>query len=602
MGRRPTTGASEADFRPGSEPAAEPAASNGSSAGPGLGTGSAPGDAMSLTGAPLAKFPGPAVIAGPNGVILDANAAGEPIAQLLRGGGGADLRAAIAGAQQGRPGQVNPLLLNAEGSKPGAGLAFDVAVLPWGEGPTVLLLARDITLERSLRAALIESRQRYKDLVEAASDFAWETDTAGCITFVSAGGALGYSAAQLVGTPVRELEHSGLQGESPFTTRTKVVESELWLRQADGEAACLLATALPLYDSEGEWRGARGLCRNVTAERQQEARLASDRHRERLLAYILGILRDEMDPAQVLSAACNALIPALPATGAAVYRLDPSGQLLCAAQAGGLPGEDGIAELVRGIGHGEDEIEIALESADGPGVLYARTTRFQESWNGMLCLWRLGAVESWSREDRRLLGEVAGQIGLTNQQVARQEELEKLSSTDPLTGLHNRRSFLGELERRCSRRAAWRGGAALFFIDLDNFKAANDRHGHQHGDRVLVTVARILREQTRSRDLVARLGGDEFALFVEDIGPSAASHRAASICSAVAELRDLSGDEAHPLGCSVGVAFCAPDTQENAGDIVERADAAMYRVKHRGKGGIEIDEITISDAAGGAGS
>jgi diguanylate cyclase (GGDEF)-like protein/PAS domain S-box-containing protein len=567
------------------------------------GIGSASGDAMSMAGAPLAKFPGPAIIAGPNGVILDANAAGEPIAQLLRGGGGADLRAAIAGAQQGRPGQVNPLLLNAGGSKPGTGLAFDVAVLPWGEGTTVLLLARDITLERSLRAALIESRQRYKDLVEAASDFAWETDTEGCFTFISASGALGYSAAQLVGMPVRDLEHGSLQGgESPFTTRTKVLESELWLRQADGEPACLLATALPLYDAEGEWRGARGLCRNVTAERQQEARLASDRHRERLLSYILGILRDEMDPAQVLSAACNALIPALPATGAAVYRLDPSGQMLCAAQAGELPGEDGIAESVRRIGHGEGEVEIALDSGDGPGVLYVRTTRFQETWNGMLCLWRLGAAEAWSREDRRLLGEVAGQIGLTNQQVARQEELEKLSSTDPLTGLHNRRSFLGELERRCSRRGAWRGGAALFFIDLDNFKAANDRHGHQHGDRVLVTVARILRDQTRSRDLVARLGGDEFALFVEDIGPSAASHRAAAICNAVAELRDLSGDAAHPLGCSVGVAFCPPDAQENAGDIVERADAAMYRVKHRGKGGIEIDEGAHSDAAGGAGS
>lgn len=598
MGRRPTTGASEAGFRPGSEPAAPTGPAPGP--GSGAGHGSVPGDAMSLAGAPLEKFPCPAVIAGPNGVILDANAAGEPIAQLLRGGGGADLRTAIAGAQQGRPGQVNPLLLNADGAKPGTGLAFDVAVLPWGEGPTVLLLARDITLERSLRAALIESRQRYKDLVEAASDFAWETDTAGCFTFVSSSGALGYSAAQLVGTPVHELEHSGLQGESPFTTRTKVVDSELWLRQADGDPACLLATALPLYDAEGEWRGARGLCRNVTAEREQEARLASDRHRERLLSYILGILRDEMDPAQVLSAACNALIPALPASGAAVYRLDPAGQLLCAAQAGGLPGDDGIAEVVRRIGQGEDEIQIALDSADGPGVLYARTTRFQETWNGMLCLWRLGAAESWSREDRRLLGEVAGQIGLTNQQVARQEELEKLSSTDPLTGLHNRRSFLGELERRCSRHAAWRGGAALFFIDLDNFKAANDRHGHQHGDRVLVTVARILREQTRSRDLVARLGGDEFALFVEDIGSSAASHRAAAICSAVAALRDLSGDEAHPLGCSVGVAFCAPDRQENAGDIVERADAAMYRVKHRGKGGIEIDERAGPDAGEGS--
>ena len=98
---------------------------------------------------------------------------------------------------RGRAGQINPLVLNR-----GAGttdLAFDVAILPWGDGASVLVLARDITLERSLRAALIESRQRYKDLVEAASDFAWETDAQGRFTFVSSGGALGYSAAELVG-------------------------------------------------------------------------------------------------------------------------------------------------------------------------------------------------------------------------------------------------------------------------------------------------------------------------------------------------------------------------------------------------------------------
>ena len=102
---------------------------------------------------------------------------------------------AIASAQQGRPAQVNPLLIASGQANGATGLAFDVAILPWGEGATVLLLARDITLERSLRAALIESRQRYKDLVEAASDFAWETDAEGRFTFISSGGALGYQHA-----------------------------------------------------------------------------------------------------------------------------------------------------------------------------------------------------------------------------------------------------------------------------------------------------------------------------------------------------------------------------------------------------------------------
>jgi diguanylate cyclase (GGDEF)-like protein/PAS domain S-box-containing protein len=536
------------------------------------------GEGLFHAGGSLERFPGAVLLAGPNGIVLDANRAADPIAALLRGGGGDDLLA-------GKAAQVNPLLLTPPEGAGGSGLAYDVAALPWGDGATALLLARDITLERSLRAALIESRQRYKDLVEAASDFAWETDAQGRFGFVSSRGALGYAAGELIGIRARDLQVGAMPGDdSPFTARVRVQEAELWARQSDGESACLLATALPLFNAEGEWRGARGLCRNITAERRHKARLAVDRHRERLLAYILGILRDEMDPGRMLLAACGALVPALPATGAAIYRHDRGGELICAAQAGELPAQEGLETLLRRVAQGEDEVELAA----GDGLLFGKATHFEDAWNGVLCLWRAGAADAWGREDRVLLAEVAAQIGLTNRQVTRQEELEELSSTDPLTGLHNRRSFLAELERRYSRRAGWRGGAALFFLDLDNFKAVNDRHGHQRGDLALVTVARILREQTRSRDLVARLGGDEFALFVEDIGLTATGHKGQEIRKAAAVLESLSGDSDNPLGFSIGVAFCRPDGEEEVDDLMARADRAMYEVKRHGKGDVKV--------------
>ncbi len=531
----------------------------------------------------LSRFPGAALLAGPKGAILDANPAGEAIAALLRAEAGAALREAVTGALQGRPGQINPLMLT-----PGAGaaeLAFDAAILPWGEGAEVLVLARDITLERSLRAALIESRQRYKDLVEAASDFVWETDAHGCFTFISSVGALGYSAAELVGAAAGVLDDSVMQGgDSPFAARAPLRDMEVWIKDRAGESACLLATALPLFDGEGAWRGARGLCRDITAERRHETRLALDRNRERLLAHILGILREEMEPARVLSAACGAVVPALPAAGAAVYRLDRGGEIIRAAQYGDMPGEDPMQALIARLRDGESQ--AAIET--GGGFLFGCATHFDRAWNGALCLWRAPGEEPWSREDRALLSEIAGQIGLTNRQVAHQEELEELSSTDSLTGLHNRRSFLAELERRFSRRAAWRGGAALFFIDLDNFKAVNDRHGHKRGDRALSEVARILRDCTRGRDLVARLGGDEFAVFVEDIGAEAAESKGREICQAAAVLRDLSGDSGHPLGFSIGAAFCTSDGAESVAEAVERADQAMYGVKRRGKGAVAV--------------
>ncbi len=552
-------------------------------AGPGSGPARAGGDTLDRAESGLSRFPGAAVLVGPKGVVLDANAAGEPIVEMLGTDDGEALRQAILNALRDRSGQINPLVLN-----PGAGttgLAFDVAILPWNNGEAALVLARDITLERSLRAALIESRQRYKDLVEAASDFAWETDEQGCFSFISSSGALGYGAAELIGVLAGDLDDTGMRdGESPFATRTPLREVEVWLKGREGESACLLATALPLYDAKGEWRGARGLCRNVTAERRHETRLAADRNRERLLSYILGLLRDEMDPARVLTAACGAVLPALPATGAAIYRLDRGGDIVRAAQSGDLPGGACMQALIQRQLDGESEVEI---EASG-GMLLGCATHFDGTWNGILCLWRDRTTEPWSREDRVLLAEIAAQIGLTNRQLARQEELEELSSTDSLTGLHNRRSLLAELERRFSRRAAWREGAALFFIDLDNFKAVNDRHGHQRGDLALTAVARILRDRTRSRDLVARLGGDEFAVFVEDIGQAATESKGREICQAAAELSALSGDAEHPLGFSIGAAYCFSVSQETVAEAVERADTAMYEVKRRGKGWVRV--------------
>jgi diguanylate cyclase (GGDEF)-like protein/PAS domain S-box-containing protein len=536
-------------------------------------------------GGSFERFPGAVLVAGHNGLVLAANEAAAPIAALLQRGTHEDLRAAIGSALSGQAAQINPLLLAPGNAKRTVGLAYDVAVLPWGSGTAALLLGRDITLERSLRAALIESRQRYKDLVEASSDFAWETDASGRFVFVSAQGALGYSAAEMVGAQSLDLLVDAVEAEeSPFSTRVPVQEAEMWVKRLDGEPACLLATALPLSGPDGEWCGARGLCRNITAERTHEAALAGDRNRERLLAYILGIVRDEMDPAHMLHAAAGALVPALPATGASIYSLDETGGMVCVAQAGTLPPDEVLAPALRRVAGGEEQVELAVES----GALFAKETCFQDQRNGVLCLWRGGAIGPWHSEDRFLLTEIAGQIGLANRQLARQQALEEASSTDPLTGLLNRRCFIEAFQERYARSAGRRINSALFFIDLDNFKLVNDTHGHQRGDMALTALARILREQIRSRDLAARLGGDEFALYVEDISHAAAEQKGRELILAAAGLKEYSGDPERPLGLSIGIAVCDPRRQETPDELIERADKAMYDVKRHGKGGVSM--------------
>jgi PAS domain S-box-containing protein len=231
----------------------------------------APG--LFAAGGPFEQFPGGVLLVGRDGGVLSANTGGQVLADLLSNTPTPELQQAIAAARDGKAAQINPLLLDGAEAADEAGQAYDLVALPWITGNEVLLIARDITLERSLRAALIESRQRYKDLVEVSSDFAWETDSEGRFTFVSPCGAIGYAAGQLVGQRAAGFLVQTEDAEAlPFTTRLPVERAELWVRGADGEAVCLSSIAVPLAGPDGKWLGARGVCREVTLEHASEGK------------------------------------------------------------------------------------------------------------------------------------------------------------------------------------------------------------------------------------------------------------------------------------------------------------------------------------------
>ena len=569
--------------------------------------------ALFAPGGPFESYPGAAMVVGRNGMVLGANADAGPLANLLRGTPSSELLAAINAALCGKSAQVNPLLVRSKpscagleeieaagGIGVGAGSAasadgrvvshdapveqaFDVAVLPWVEGAAALLLGRDVTLERSLRAALVESRQRYKDLVEISSDFAWETDADGDFTFVSPRGALGYAASELAGISAKSLLVDD-DTPSPFSVTTAVSEQECWVRDADDQSICLLVTALPLTTAHGIWGGARGLCRDVTDLRSEEIARAGAQNRERLLGYILRMVRDEIEPDRMLAAAASSLLPALPATGAVIHRKSEDGGMVAAAEAGEAVPEAMLSAQIDEVLNGAVEAEAGDESA----VVLSLATQYEGEINGIATVWRGEGTRAWKEEDLFVLREVVTQLGLANRQLLRQEELERLSATDPLTGLLNRRSFGESLEARFDWASKRGSSAALFYIDLDNFKLVNDRFGHQAGDDVLLKVTEILRGETRSRDVAARLGGDEFALFFDDMSPEAVQRKAEEMIQASGRLRAHSGDPEHPLGFSLGIAAWDPASGEDLESLAQRADTAMYAVKRRGKGGFEV--------------
>ncbi len=567
--------------------------------------------ALFAPGGPFESYPGAAMVVGRNGIVLGSNADAAPLANLLRGTPSSELMAAIEAALAGKAAQVNPLLIRSrpqvsslEELEAAGGLgatapetsqkdfasqeapveqAFDVAVLPWVEGAAALILGRDVTLERSLRAALVESRQRYKDLVEISADFAWETDSEGDFTFVSPRGALGFAASELAGIEAGSLLVDR-QSPSPFSVTMPISEQECWVRDANGANVCLLVTALPLTTAQGAWGGARGLCRDVTDLRSQEVARAGAQNRERLLGYILRMVRDEIEPDRMLAAAASSLLPALPATGAVIHRKSEDGSMVAAAEAGEAIPAAMLSAQIDEIQKGAFEVETGDETA----VVLSLATQYEGEINGVATVWRGEGTRGWQSEDIFVLREVVTQLGLANRQLLRQEELERLSATDPLTGLLNRRSFGEALAARFDWASKRGSSAALFYIDLDNFKLVNDRFGHQAGDDALLKVTEILRGETRSRDVAARLGGDEFALFFDDMLPDAVQRKAEELLAASKQLEKYSGDPDRPLGFSLGIAAWDPASGEDLDSLAQRADTAMYAAKRRGKGGFEV--------------
>jgi diguanylate cyclase (GGDEF)-like protein/PAS domain S-box-containing protein len=464
----------------------------------------------------------------------------------------------------------------------GGHLYLELAATPVGDD-RVLVLGRDVTLDRNLRSALVESRQRYKDLVEISSDFAWETGFDGRFVFVSPKGALGYAADELVGRhPSDFVIHQGpSSGISAFAASIGVSDVEVWMRDSYGKDACVMTSALPLKSTDGRWNGARGICRNVTDQRQRDAALLRAHNRERLLTYVVRTIRDELDPADMLRAAAEATCRALNASGCQIYRLiDKEDTLGLSAQYGNSASEVTVLEALKHSDHFDATVE-------GWHVL-ATVTRYRHGTNGAICLWRSKDRTRWGDDERLLLDDVASQVGLANEQITNHERILTLSRTDALTGLLNRRAFFEELARRYQRLARESRPSSLIYCDLDNFKWVNDLHGHQMGDQALIAVREMLIHYTRPIDLVARLGGDEFGIWLEGADENADRGKCQAIIEGARALAHFSGSEQHPLQFSLGVAVYQPGSHETLEEMVVRADTAMYQVKREGKGSWRI--------------
>jgi diguanylate cyclase (GGDEF)-like protein/PAS domain S-box-containing protein len=200
--------------------------------------------------------------------------------------------------------------------------------------------------------------------------------------------------------------------------------------------------------------------------------------------------------------------------------------------------------------------------------------------------WALLEARTLALADRAAVMLGFADIGPQKQSEAR---LRELATTDPLTGALNRRRLF-ELATDEVRRSERYGRPLCFaMLDLDHFKAVNDRHGHTAGDEALRTVAAAIRAGLRSHDLLARYGGEEFAVVLPETGLETAVAAMDRIREAIAGLRFDAGGAALRITVSAGVVAWRPG--ESPGAVLDRADVALYEAKRSGRNRVVAAEL-----------
>jgi diguanylate cyclase (GGDEF)-like protein len=206
---------------------------------------------------------------------------------------------------------------------------------------------------------------------------------------------------------------------------------------------------------------------------------------------------------------------------------------------------------------------------------------------------RREAYDARANEQATML---AGEAAMALENARLYDEIRHQALHDGLTGLANRALFRDRVEHAVERTRRTGQRVAVLFVDLDDFKALNDTHGHAHGDEVLVIAAGRVRETLRPSDTAARHGGDEFAILIEDVADEADALAVATRLAEALRSPITLGDAVVRIAASIGVALGGGEA-DTAEDLLRNADVAMYAAKHGSRGGAELFRPALREGA-----
>ena len=526
---------------------------------------------------------------------------GAHYAVQLRGQDREVIDDAFASALDGYTGHFETVLrIGPEGDIP-----VEVHLFPAKKGDEIVGVfaqAHDRLALRAAEESLELNQQRFRSLFEYHPDAVMALKADGTISRVNVAleAGTGYFGEEIIGREWSELIAPDCREEAlaalRVVSRGEAVEFDSYLLDRHGNRVDVQMKLVPLRVAD-RLDGAYAIAKNVVAQRTAERAMALQGERIRDL-YLAAAARGESVEAQIR----NTLALGCRMFGfdyGYVTRVDESTvTILNSVGEGNGVREGSVFAKEQALSRhltGDTHTLFVPDLAEPPWD--ADPAREVVPWNSyfgaklIVANREFGALVFAGRKprpsgiadwDRDLLQLMALFVAAALERAQHAERIEQLAFYDSLTGLPNRVLFNDRMRQTMSAAKRYKRGFAVMYLDLDEFKEINDRHGHPVGDLVLRAVADRLVAALRESDTVARFGGDEFVILQPVVnGSSDAADLAGRLVEAMCEPLKI-GDFEQAVHTSVGIALF-PQDGESADELMDHADRALYRAKGAGR-------------------